>query len=178
MKIIQSSAVRDAMTAPTTVRASHVLVKHANSRRPASWRDPDGEHISKRTKEAAIDELVTSSRDRKRDVRVRGRRARGVGLFVGEKRWRFRGIRSRGDAARVRGGDVRVRGRGDERRGGDGFGRARHLTNGVDEWIDCVNAVRLNIVIVVCTTTIALAARVAVVVVVRGARSASSPLCR
>ena len=58
MKIIQSSAVRDAMTAPTTVRASHVLVKHANSRRPASWRDPDGEHISKRTKEAAIDELV------------------------------------------------------------------------------------------------------------------------
>jgi len=25
------------------VRASHLLVKHQGSRRPASWRDPDGE---------------------------------------------------------------------------------------------------------------------------------------
>lgn len=46
------------MSSPTTVRASHILVKHADSRRPASWRDPDGEHISKRTKAAAIDELL------------------------------------------------------------------------------------------------------------------------
>ena len=37
------------------VRASHLLVKHQGSRRPASWRDPDGQHIPKKT-EAALDE--------------------------------------------------------------------------------------------------------------------------
>ena len=40
------------------VRASHLLVKHQGSRRPASWRDPDGQHILKKTKEAARDELL------------------------------------------------------------------------------------------------------------------------
>ena len=40
------------------VRASHLLVKHQGSRRPASWRDPDGQHIPKKTKEAARDELL------------------------------------------------------------------------------------------------------------------------
>ena len=40
------------------VRASHLLVKHQGSRRPASWRDPDGQHIPKKTKEAALDELM------------------------------------------------------------------------------------------------------------------------
>ena len=40
------------------VRASHLLVQHQGSRRPASWRDPDGTHITKKTKEAARDELL------------------------------------------------------------------------------------------------------------------------
>jgi len=38
-------------------RASHLLVKHQGSRRPASWRDPDGAVITKRSKAAALDEL-------------------------------------------------------------------------------------------------------------------------
>jgi len=36
------------------VRASHVLVKHADSRRPASWRDPEGAHIAKKARGARI----------------------------------------------------------------------------------------------------------------------------
>jgi NIMA-interacting peptidyl-prolyl cis-trans isomerase 1 len=40
------------------VRASHLLVKHQGSRRPASWRDESGQYISKKTKEAAQDELM------------------------------------------------------------------------------------------------------------------------
>ena len=40
------------------VRASHLLVKHSGSRRPASWRDPDGQLIGVKTKEAAIAELL------------------------------------------------------------------------------------------------------------------------
>ena len=40
------------------VRASHLLVKHQGSRRPASWRDPDGTYIPKKTKKAALDELL------------------------------------------------------------------------------------------------------------------------
>ena len=39
------------------VRASHLLVKHQGSWRPASWRDPDGAVITKRSKAAALDEL-------------------------------------------------------------------------------------------------------------------------
>ena len=42
------------------VRASHLLVKHQGSRRPASWRDPDGAVITKRSKAAALDELEAS----------------------------------------------------------------------------------------------------------------------
>jgi len=37
-----------------TVRASHLLIKHQGSRRPASWKDPNGEQIKNRTKEQAI----------------------------------------------------------------------------------------------------------------------------
>ena len=43
--------------AMSEVRASHLLVKHQGSRRPASWRDPDGAVITKRSKAAALDEL-------------------------------------------------------------------------------------------------------------------------
>lgn len=46
------------MDADDTVRASHVLVKHASSRRPASWRDPDGREITRKTKLAAVEELL------------------------------------------------------------------------------------------------------------------------
>jgi len=39
------------------VRASHLLVKHQGSRRPASWKDPDGVLITKRTQADAINLL-------------------------------------------------------------------------------------------------------------------------
>ena len=42
----------------TRVRCSHLLVKHQESRRPASWRDETGAIIVKKTKECAIDELL------------------------------------------------------------------------------------------------------------------------
>tara|TARA_B100001250_G_C19042018_1_gene462011 strand:- start:21 stop:464 length:444 start_codon:yes stop_codon:yes gene_type:complete len=44
--------------AVTRVRCSHLLVKHQESRRPASWRDETGAIIGKKTKECAIDELL------------------------------------------------------------------------------------------------------------------------
>eukprot|EP00292_Cryptomonas_paramecium_P019667 CAMPEP_0113684224 /NCGR_PEP_ID=MMETSP0038_2-20120614/13857_1 /TAXON_ID=2898 /ORGANISM="Cryptomonas paramecium" /LENGTH=119 /DNA_ID=CAMNT_0000603895 /DNA_START=15 /DNA_END=374 /DNA_ORIENTATION=- /assembly_acc=CAM_ASM_000170 len=37
----------------STVQASHLLIKHQGSRRPASWKDETGEQIRKRTKEDA-----------------------------------------------------------------------------------------------------------------------------
>ena len=40
-----------------TVRASHLLIKHAGSRRPASWRDPDGHRIRATDKATAIAQL-------------------------------------------------------------------------------------------------------------------------
>jgi NIMA-interacting peptidyl-prolyl cis-trans isomerase 1 len=43
---------------PKRVRCSHLLVKHQESRRPASWRDETGAIIGKKTKECAIDELL------------------------------------------------------------------------------------------------------------------------
>lgn len=39
------------------VRASHLLVKHQNSRRPSSWRDPDGKVIKQTSKDAAVAKL-------------------------------------------------------------------------------------------------------------------------
>eukprot|EP00736_Rhodelphis_marinus_P005427 Rmarinus@m.10086 len=39
------------------VQASHILVKHQGSRRPASWKDPEGQQIRNRTKDAAIAKL-------------------------------------------------------------------------------------------------------------------------
>ena len=42
-----------------SVRASHLLVKHGGSRRPASWRDPDGsKFIKAKTKAQALAELA------------------------------------------------------------------------------------------------------------------------
>ncbi|GBG67417.1 hypothetical protein CBR_g552 [Chara braunii] len=40
------------------VRASHLLVKHQDSRRPASWKDPNGDVIRATTKAAAIQKLL------------------------------------------------------------------------------------------------------------------------
>jgi len=39
---------------PAIARASHILIKHNESRRVASWRDPEGRDIGRRTKQAAI----------------------------------------------------------------------------------------------------------------------------
>ena len=39
----------------TTYRASHILVKHEGSRRKASWKDPEGAVISKRTRADAVE---------------------------------------------------------------------------------------------------------------------------
>lgn len=39
------------------VRASHLLIKHKDSRRPASWKDPEGRVITQTTKEDAIAKL-------------------------------------------------------------------------------------------------------------------------
>jgi hypothetical protein len=44
-------------TGPAGYRASHILVKHENSRRRASWRDPEGAVISKRTRDEAVEVL-------------------------------------------------------------------------------------------------------------------------
>ena len=46
------------VVATKRVRCSHLLVKHQESRRPASWRDETGAIIGKKTKECAIDELL------------------------------------------------------------------------------------------------------------------------
>ncbi len=45
-----------------TVRASHLLIKHAGSRRPASWKDPQGAEITHRSKEQAI-QILLAHRD-------------------------------------------------------------------------------------------------------------------
>jgi hypothetical protein len=39
------------LSSMSQVRASHLLVKHQGSRRPASWKDESGAVITKRTKE-------------------------------------------------------------------------------------------------------------------------------
>lgn len=40
-----------------SVRASHLLIKHSGSRRTASWKDPDGAEIKRRSKASAIETL-------------------------------------------------------------------------------------------------------------------------
>ncbi|KAJ3406454.1 hypothetical protein HDV05_006004, partial [Chytridiales sp. JEL 0842] len=53
------TASTDPSGAPTQVRASHLLVKHAQSRRPASWKSPN----ITRTPEEAL-ELIKGFRER------------------------------------------------------------------------------------------------------------------
>lgn len=45
------------------VRASHILIKHQGSRRKASWKDPEGDAICKRTKEDAVAQLKSLRED-------------------------------------------------------------------------------------------------------------------
>ncbi|XP_019182938.1 PREDICTED: peptidyl-prolyl cis-trans isomerase Pin1-like isoform X3 [Ipomoea nil] len=45
------------------VRASHVLIKHQGSRRKASWKDPEGHAICKRTREDAVAQLKSLRED-------------------------------------------------------------------------------------------------------------------
>jgi NIMA-interacting peptidyl-prolyl cis-trans isomerase 1 len=40
-----------------SVRASHILIKHKQSRRPASWRDENGDEIKRREKSTATAQL-------------------------------------------------------------------------------------------------------------------------
>jgi len=47
-------AVEARLAPPAIARASHILIKHNESRRLASWRDPDGKEIRHRSKAAAI----------------------------------------------------------------------------------------------------------------------------
>jgi len=47
-------AVEARLAPPAIARASHILIKHNESRRIASWRDQTGREISQRTKAAAI----------------------------------------------------------------------------------------------------------------------------
>lgn len=44
------------------VRASHILIKHQGSRRPASWKDPEGRIIKNTTRDSAVSQL-TAIRD-------------------------------------------------------------------------------------------------------------------
>lgn len=39
------------------VRASHILIKHQDSRRKASWKDPEGRVIKATTKESAVTQI-------------------------------------------------------------------------------------------------------------------------
>ncbi|CAM8912208.1 unnamed protein product [Rhodiola kirilowii] len=45
------------------VRAGHILIKHQGSRRKASWRDPDGAVIAKRTRDSAVAQLKSLRED-------------------------------------------------------------------------------------------------------------------
>jgi NIMA-interacting peptidyl-prolyl cis-trans isomerase 1 len=45
------------MSSGDKVRASHLLVKHQGSRRPASWKDPEGRVIRKTTRDEAVAKL-------------------------------------------------------------------------------------------------------------------------
>lgn len=45
------------MSSGDKVRASHLLVKHQGSRRPASWKDPEGRVIRKTTRDEAVSKL-------------------------------------------------------------------------------------------------------------------------
>lgn len=58
---LPSSSSSSAMST-STVRASHLLIKHSGSRRPASWKDPQGAEITKRSKEDAI-KILTAHRE-------------------------------------------------------------------------------------------------------------------
>ncbi|KAL3376190.1 hypothetical protein AABB24_002903 [Solanum stoloniferum] len=45
------------------VKASHILIKHQESRRKFSWKDPEGRVISNTTKEAAVSQLKSIRED-------------------------------------------------------------------------------------------------------------------
>ena len=65
------------------VRASHVLVKHADSRRPASWRDPEGAHIAKKARpDAHRERMKNESRDDGHNGWTDGRTRCGVALEI------------------------------------------------------------------------------------------------
>ena len=52
--LLESSNSHPVIMSSGQVRASHLLIKHSGSRRPASWKDPQGAEITKRSKDEAI----------------------------------------------------------------------------------------------------------------------------
>ncbi|KAE8662871.1 Peptidyl-prolyl cis-trans isomerase Pin1 [Hibiscus syriacus] len=50
-------------SAADKVRASHILIKHTGSRRKFSWKDPEGQVISKATRDAAVSQLKSLRED-------------------------------------------------------------------------------------------------------------------
>uniref|UniRef100_A0A7N0UHF5 Peptidyl-prolyl cis-trans isomerase n=1 Tax=Kalanchoe fedtschenkoi TaxID=63787 RepID=A0A7N0UHF5_KALFE len=65
-----STTGRDVRTVPSSsqspvskVRAFHILIKHQGSRRKASWRDPEGALIAKRTRDNAVAQLKALRED-------------------------------------------------------------------------------------------------------------------
>ena len=55
-------AIETRSAPPAIARASHILLKHNESRRLASWRDPEGREIRRRSKESARAQLVKCRR--------------------------------------------------------------------------------------------------------------------
>lgn len=51
------------MSSTEKVRGSHLLVKHQGSRRPASWKDPEGRIIRKTTRDDAVAKLMQFKSD-------------------------------------------------------------------------------------------------------------------
>ncbi|QPG75734.1 hypothetical protein FOA43_003094 [Brettanomyces nanus] len=88
-----SSYLAKGLHRPTKVKVSHILVKHKDSRRPASWKE---DHIT-RTKEEAIDIL------------------RGYKLEIdcGEKTFADVARESSDDNSHVKGGDLGYFGKGE-----------------------------------------------------------------
>ncbi|KAF3629782.1 Peptidyl-prolyl cis-trans isomerase Pin1 [Capsicum annuum] len=58
-----SSSSSRSGTGGEKVKASHILIKHQDSRRKSSWKDPEGRVISNTAKEAAVSQLKSLRED-------------------------------------------------------------------------------------------------------------------
>nr|GMC96934.1 peptidyl-prolyl cis-trans isomerase Pin1 [Ipomoea batatas] len=62
-KVKRKTEMSSSSVSGDKVRASHILIKHQGSRRKASWKDPEGDAICKRTKEDAVAQLKSLRED-------------------------------------------------------------------------------------------------------------------